>query len=79
MIKSSNQYSYLAKRLQLGALIIAALAFVVAALRLDAHVDLHMHRGPDTEALEREADEKRVFERHLKDEEDIEFMVKYMT
>jgi hypothetical protein len=78
MIRSSNQYSYLTKRLQLAAVIIAALLFVVAAFKLDAHVDIHMHRGPETEALEKEAEEKQAFEAYLKDNEDTSYLMEYM-
>lgn len=68
MIRSSNQYSYFTKRLQMVVMILALIAFVIAAFRLDAHVDLHLHRGPDTEALEKEAEDKKTWEDFIKSE-----------
>jgi hypothetical protein len=68
MIKSSNQYSYFAKRLQFAALLIGSLIFLFAAFNLDAHVELHLHRSPETDALEKAAQEKKEYDEYIKSE-----------
>lgn len=58
MIKSASQYSYLVKRLQLAAILIAALFALYKTTKLHAHLDIHMHRTHEVQKLEEEVEKK---------------------